>query len=113
MPSVLKDTSAALPKALNEPSVFNLSASAEQEISKDGTVLAKCLHPCSTACLLARLDEPEPCVDASRDLGEDERLLFSRRTLTTSFTAHPIHRVARHPALTLYQTGHVHDDVPP
>src|SRR5260221_2430065 len=27
--------------------------------------------PCSTAYLLARLDEPEPFVDASRDLGED------------------------------------------
>jgi hypothetical protein len=39
--------------------------------------------------------------------------LFSRRTLTTSITAHPIHRVARYPALTLYQTGHVYDDVPP
>jgi hypothetical protein len=49
MPSVLKDTSAALEKALNEPSVSDLSASAEQEISKDGTVLAKCFHPSSTA----------------------------------------------------------------
>ncbi len=28
-------------------------------------------HLCSTACLLARLDEPEPFVDASRDLCED------------------------------------------
>src|SRR5258708_32538908 len=27
--------------------------------------------PCSTAWLLARLDEPEPFVDASGDLGED------------------------------------------
>jgi len=40
MPSVLKDTSAALEKALNEPSVSDLSASAEQEICKDGTVMA-------------------------------------------------------------------------
>ena len=28
-------------------------------------------HLCSTACLLARFDEPEPFVDAARDLGED------------------------------------------
>src|SRR5437899_5640650 len=28
-------------------------------------------HLYSTACLLARLDEPEPCVDASCDLGQD------------------------------------------
>src|SRR5207247_9235247 len=27
--------------------------------------------PCSTACLLARLDEPQPCVDASRDACEE------------------------------------------
>jgi hypothetical protein len=35
MPSALKDTSAALKKALNEPSVPDLSASADQEISKE------------------------------------------------------------------------------
>jgi hypothetical protein len=29
--------------------VSDLCASAVQEISKDGTVLAKCFHPCSTA----------------------------------------------------------------
>src|SRR5438132_1466144 len=31
----------------------------------------KCRLPRSTACLLARFDEPEPFVDASGDLGED------------------------------------------
>jgi len=40
IPSVLKCSYRVLKKALNEPSVSNLSASAEQEISKDGTVMA-------------------------------------------------------------------------
>jgi serine/threonine protein kinase len=34
-------------------------------------LLPSSVPPCSTACLLARLDEPEPCVDASGDLCED------------------------------------------
>jgi len=40
MPSVLKDIHGALYQALNEPSVSDLSASVEYEISKDEAVLA-------------------------------------------------------------------------
>ncbi len=39
MPSALKGYFRSVIKALNEPSVSDLSASAEQEISKEGTVL--------------------------------------------------------------------------
>jgi hypothetical protein len=40
MSSALKGSAGALRKALNEPSASDLSASAEQEICKDGTVMA-------------------------------------------------------------------------
>ena len=42
IPSILKCSYRVLKKALNEPSVSDLSAFAEQEISKDGTAMA---HP--------------------------------------------------------------------
>jgi hypothetical protein len=40
MSSALKGIAGALRKALNEPSASDLSASAEQEICNDGTVMA-------------------------------------------------------------------------
>ena len=57
-----KDTAGALSKALQKRYMNYLCLTF--------ALLPSSVLPCSTACLLARLDEPEPFVDAPGDLDE-------------------------------------------